>query len=110
MTNVYLRFNTAADDVNSPGRADKSAHQVILRNHGLDCPQSLVGFNRREDGFPHAPVDLGGMSGGADESVIEHAAYTKRVILCAVRTRNNVLRDNFGAMGLASIWEMKAAK
>jgi len=78
--NVYLRFNTAADDINSPGRADQSAHQGILGNHGLDCPQSLVGFNRREDGFPRVPVDLSGMSGGTDEGVIEHAAYTSRVI------------------------------
>ena len=80
MTSVSLRFNTAADDVNSPGRADQSAHQGILGNHGFDCLQSLVGFNGREDCFPHAPVDLGGMSGGADEGVIEHVAYTRRVI------------------------------
>ena len=80
-TNVYLRFNTATDNVNSPGRADQSAHHGILGNHGFDCPQSLIGFNRREDRFPHAPVDLSGMSGGADESVIEHVAYTTRVIV-----------------------------
>jgi len=80
VTSVYLRFNTAADDVNSPGRADQSAHRGILGNHGFDCPQSLVGFNRGEDGFPHVPVDLGGMSGGADEVVIEHIAYTRRVV------------------------------
>ena len=77
---VCSRFNAAADNVNSPARADKSAHHGILGNHGLDCPHSLIGFNRRENGFPHAPVDLDGMSGGADESVIEHVAYTTRVI------------------------------
>ena len=26
------------------------------------------------------PVDLSGMNGGADESVVEHVAYTKRAI------------------------------
>jgi len=80
VTSVYLRFNTAADNVNSPGRADQSAHRGILGNHGLDCPQSLVGFDRGEDGFPHVPVDPSGMSGGADEVVIKHVVYTRRVI------------------------------
>jgi len=78
--NVCLRFNTTADDVNSPGRADQSAHQGILGDHGFDRPQSLVGFNRREDGFPHAPVDFSRMSGSADESFVEHVAYTKQVV------------------------------
>jgi len=78
--NVYLRFNTTADDVNSPGRADQSTHQGILGDHRLDRPQSLVGFNRREDRFPHTPVDFSRMSGGADESVVIYVAYTKRVI------------------------------
>jgi len=42
VTNDYLRFNTTTDDINSPGRADQSAHQGILGNHGFDRPQSLV--------------------------------------------------------------------
>ena len=93
MTNVYLRFNTTADNVNSPARADKSAHHGILGNHGFDCPHSLVGFNRCENGFPHAPVDLSGMSGGADESVIEHVAYITRVI-AAMRCQDKEQRTS----------------
>ena len=77
---VCSRFNTAADNVNSSGRANESIHPGILGNHGFDSLQSLVGFNRREDGFPHPPIDLGRMDGGADESVVIHVAYTRWVI------------------------------
>ena len=51
------------------------------------------------------------MDCGTEKSVVEHVAYTRKVIRIVVcRTRNAVPRDSLGAMGLASISVMKAAK
>ena len=80
MAHVYLRFDTAADDVNSPGGADQSVCWGIPEDDGFDRLQGLVGLDRRKDGFSQVFVDLSRMSGGADKSVIEHVACTGRVI------------------------------
>jgi hypothetical protein len=108
---VYLRFDTTTDDVNSPGCTDQSVHQGISENHGFHSLQSSVRLNRGQDGFSHASIDLSRMSGGADKSVIEDVVYTRQVIEVVLSRRGNcVLRDSFGAMGLASIQVIKAAK
>ena len=51
------------------------------------------------------------MGGSANKSVVEYVACAGRVIVAGLRkTRNGVLLDNFGVMGLASISVMNAAK
>jgi len=80
MAHVYLRFDTAADDVNGPGGADQSVRRGIPEDHGFDRLQGLVGLNGGEYGFSQASVDLSRMGGGADKSVIEHVACTRWVI------------------------------
>ena len=74
---VHLRFDTATDDVDSPGRAEQRAHQGVLGNYVFDRLQSLVGLDRGENGFPRASIDIVGMSGGAEKSVVEHVIYTR---------------------------------
>jgi len=88
---VYLRLETTADDIDSPGRADQSVDQGIPENHRFDRFQSLVGFGRGQDGFPQVLVDLSRVDGSADQSVVEHVVYTRGVIEVALcRTRNGV--------------------
>ena len=47
-----IRFDTAADDIDSPGCADETVDHRIIQDHGFDSLQSLVRCDRSQDSFP----------------------------------------------------------
>ena len=110
MTHAHLRFDTTTDNINGPSRANQSTEKRILEDHRFDFLQSFVRFYRSQDRFPQVWVNLGGMNGSADESVVEYVAWVRCYWGRGIRVRNEVLRDSLGAMGFASISVMKAAK
>ena len=75
-----VRFDTAADDIDSPGRADETVDHRIVQDDGFDRLQGPVGCDRSQDGFPQTPIDSSSMGRSADEGVIEHVAYSMQVI------------------------------
>jgi len=105
-----LRFDTATNDIDSPGRADQRVEQRILENRGFNRFESIVGCNRSQDRFLQGLIDLCGVDGSAEQSVVEHVSYTKHVIVAALRrTTKRVPRDSLAGMGFASISVTNAA-
>ena len=77
---IYLRFDTATNNINGPSRANQRTDRGIPENYRFDRLQSLVRFDRSQDRFPQVSIHLSRMNGIADESVIEHVACAGYVI------------------------------
>ena len=84
MARIYLRFDTATDNINGPGRANQRTDRGILENCRFDRLQSLVRFDRSQDRFPQTSIHFSRMNGIADQSVVEQVACAGYVIGVAI--------------------------